>query len=134
MNGSPQPLPPKQTLLLILLPLLGTFIALRLYLHLVRVQHVYPGGYLVHHLFMGVVIVVPAALVLAFEVRRRWMAIAARVALGVGCALMLDEMTFLVMTKAGDEDYVSRLSLFGGLGFVLFAVALLWMLYRSQSR
>jgi hypothetical protein len=35
---------PKQTLLLILLPMLGTVLRLRLYLHLVRVQHVYPGG------------------------------------------------------------------------------------------
>ena len=35
-----------QTLLLILLPMLGTVLGLRLYLHLVRVQHVYPGGYL----------------------------------------------------------------------------------------
>jgi hypothetical protein len=34
----------KQTLLLILLPLLGTVLCLRLYLHLVRVQHIYPGG------------------------------------------------------------------------------------------
>src|SRR4051812_32707907 len=71
MNGPRLPLPPKQTLLLILLPMLGTFAGLRLYLHLVRVQHVYPGGYLVHHLFMGVLIVIPAAFVLAFEVRRR---------------------------------------------------------------
>ena len=56
----------KQTLLLILLPMLGTVLCLRLYLHLVRVQHVYPGGYLVHHLFVGVLIELPAAFILAF--------------------------------------------------------------------
>jgi hypothetical protein len=49
----------KQALLLILLPMLGTVLCLRLYLHLVRVQHVYPGGYLVHHLFVGVLIELP---------------------------------------------------------------------------
>jgi hypothetical protein len=55
----------KQTLLLILLPMLGTVLCLRLYLHLVRVQHVSPGGYLVHHLFVGVLIELPAAFILA---------------------------------------------------------------------
>ena len=34
---------PKQTLLLILLPMLTTFVVQRLYLHLVRVQHFYPA-------------------------------------------------------------------------------------------
>jgi len=61
----------RQTLLLILLPMLGTVLCLRLYLHLVRVQHVYPGGYLVHHLFLGVLIELPAAFILAFGARGR---------------------------------------------------------------
>jgi len=61
----------KQTLLLILLPMLGAVFCLRLYLHLVRVQHVYPGGYLVHHLFVGVLIELPAAFILAFGARNR---------------------------------------------------------------
>jgi hypothetical protein len=46
MNQNQEPLPAKQTLLFILVPMLATFVALRLYLHLVRVQHLHPGGYL----------------------------------------------------------------------------------------
>ena len=61
MSDTTQQLPPKYTLLLILLPLLGTFACQRLYLHLVRVQHVYPGGHRLHHLFVGVLIVILAA-------------------------------------------------------------------------
>jgi hypothetical protein len=76
----------KQTLLLILLPMLGTVFCLRLYLHLVRVQHFYPGGYLVHHLFLGVLIELPAAFVLAFGVRGRAAAFFALAALGVWVA------------------------------------------------
>ena len=133
MSDSHQPLSSKQTLILILVPMLGTFLSMRLYLHLVGVQHVYPGGYLLHHLFTGVVITIPAAFLLAFEVRHRSMAIAARIALGVGSAMILDEIVFLVMTKASDADYVSRLSLWGGLGFITFATILLCFVYRAQK-
>ncbi len=118
----------KQTLLLILLSMVGTVLCLRLYLHLVRVQHVYPGGYLVHHLFLGVLIVIPAAFVLAFRARH-W---AALVALGVGSGLILDEMTYLVATKASDRDYVSRVSLGGSMGFVSLAAILLVGIYWAR--
>ena len=130
MNHDRRQIPPQQTLLLILIPLLATFAGLRLYLHLAGVQHVYPGGYLVHHLFTGVLIVIPASFLLAFETRHRRMAL---VALGTGSAMVLDEITYLVMTKASDADYTSNTSLYGGAGFVMLAVLLLlWLLRRSR--
>src|SRR3954468_17099213 len=132
MNDPHQPLSAKQTLLLILVPLLGTFACQRLYLHLVRVQHIYPGGYLVHHLFFGVLMVVPAAFLLAFGARGRFLAIAVRVALGIGSAMILDEIAYLVVTKATDQDYVSRVSLCGAIAFISVAVVFLWTLYKSQ--
>jgi hypothetical protein len=132
MSDTHQQLRPKQTLLLIRLPLLGTFMCQRLYLHLVRVQHIYPGGYLVHHLFVGVMILIPAAFLLAFGTRRRSLAILSRVALGIGSAMILDEVTYLVVTKATDADYVSHTSLYGAIGFISLAVILLLALYRSH--
>ncbi len=123
-------LPPKQTLLLILLPMLATFTCQRLYLHLRGVRHLYPGGYLVHHLFFGVLIELPAAFVLAFAPRNRRVTPAALVALGIGSAMILDEVTYLVATKATDEDYVSRVSLGGATVFISLAVILLLALYR----
>jgi hypothetical protein len=120
------PLPAKQTLLLILLPMLATVISLRLYLHLVHVRHIYPGGYLVHHLFVGLLIQIPAAFLLAFGTRYR---VLARVALGVGTGLILDEFVYLVATKGTDADYVSRLSLGGSIILVSAAVIFLLVLY-----
>ncbi len=114
----------KQTLLLILLPMLGTVLSLRLYLHLVRVQHIYPGGHLVHHLFIGILIELPAAFILA-GARNRAVAFLAPAALGVGSGMILDEMTYLVATKASDQDYVSRVSLGGAIGFLALAAILL---------
>ena len=122
------PLPARQTLLLILLPMLATVFSLRLYLHLVHVRHIYPGGYLVHHLFVGVLILVPAAFLLAFGTRHR----VARVGLGVGTGLILDEVVYLVATQASDADYVSRVSLVGSLILVSLAVILLLGLYARH--
>jgi hypothetical protein len=134
MNNSCATLTSKQTLLLVLFPMLGTFACQRLCLHLGGVRHVYPGGYLVHHLFFGVLIVIPAAFMLAFGVRRRWAAIGVRVALGMGSAMIFDEIVFLVATRASDEDYISNTSLWGAAGFILFGVILLGVIYKWQRR
>ena len=126
MKDSHSPLRAKQTLLLILLPMLGTVAVLRLYLHLVQVRHIYPGGYLVHHLFFGVAIVIPTAFVLAFGNRHRALAC---VALGVGAGMVLDEVVYLVATQASDADYVSRTSWLGSMVLVALASVLLVGLY-----
>jgi len=130
MEESRGRLPAKQTLLLILLPMLGTFVCLRVYLHFAGVRHVYPGGALVHHLFFGVGIALPAAFVLAFGGRGRRTAVLTLVALGIGSGMILDEVTYLVLTRASDADYVSRTSLFGAIGFISLAVILLLALYQ----
>ena len=128
------PLPSRQTLKLILLPMLATFAAQRLYLHLVGVQHVRTGGLIIHHLFFGVMMVIPAAFVLAFGPRSRRSAVLSRIVLGVGSAMVLDEMVYLVATQASDSDYVSGLSLKGALVFISLATALLLALHRWCRR
>jgi hypothetical protein len=110
--------------------MLATFVCLRLYLHFVHVRHIYPGGYLVHHLFLGVLITVPAAFILAFGARTRLLRFLALAALGIGAALMLDEVTYLVATKSTDQDYVSSISLGGASVLIVLAVVLLFALYK----
>ena len=122
-------LAPKQALLLILLPMLATFLCQRLYLHLIRVQHIFPGGYLLHHLFTGALIVIPSAFILAFGTRNRLLTFLAPVALGIGSAMILDELVYLVATKATDSDYISPLSLWGATIFISVAVLFLLFLY-----
>jgi len=129
MSENRAPQPARQTLLLILLPMLATFVGLRLYLHLVHVQHIYPGGYLVHHLFIGIFILVPAAFLLAFGPRQRPLQVVATVTVGIGSAMILDEFSYMVATKATDQDYVSRVSLFGAIVCISLAVILLLALY-----
>lgn len=125
---------PKKTLNLILIPMLTTFAGQRLYLHLVRVRHIFAGGILVHHLFIGVLMALPAAFVLAFGTRSTLAATGAKVALGIGSAMVLDEITYLVMTQASDADYVSPISLGGAVAFMTLAVVLLVALYRGATK
>ena len=124
----------KQTLLLILLPMLLTFVSQRLYLHLIRVQHIYPGGYLLHHLFTGTLILIPASFILAFGTRNRLLTFAAPMALGIGSAMILDEVIYLVATKATDQDYISPVSLWGATIFISTAVLFLFFLYRCHRQ
>jgi hypothetical protein len=125
-------LAPKQTLILILLPMLATFVGQRLYLHLIRVQHIHAAGYLLHHLFTGTLIVIPSAFVLAFGTRNRLLTFLAPAALGIGSAMILDEVVYLVATKASDNDYISPLSFWGATIFISVAVLLLLFLYRCH--
>ena len=120
----------KQTLLLIVLPMASTFLCLRLYLHLIGVRHVYPGGILVHHLFWGILIELPAAFVLVLGTNNQRVEALATAALGVGSAMILDEVTYLVATKATDADYTSSPSLYGAIVLVSLAVIFLLVLYR----
>jgi len=112
--------------------MLATFLCQRLYLHLVHVQHVYPAGYLVHHLFIGVLIEIPAAFILAFGTSNRLLARAAPVALGIGSAMVLDEIAYLVATKASDADYISSISLYGAIILISLATTFLFFLYRCH--
>jgi len=130
MGRTQTPLSAKQTLLLILLPMLATVLCHRLYLHLVRVQHIYPAGYLLHHLYTGALIEIPAAFVLAFGTRNRLVASVALAALGIGSGMVLDEVVYLVATQASDDDYVSAVSLIGSIVFTGLATMLLLVLYR----
>ncbi len=123
----------RQTLWLILVPMLATFAGQRLFLHLVGVHHVRTGGLIIHHLFFGVGLVIPAAFVLAFGVRHRLVAMLTRVALGIGSAMVLDEIVYLVATQASDGDYVFALSLKGALVFMTLGVLLLLGLYWRRQ-
>lgn len=110
--------------------MVGTFLCQRLYLHILGVHHVHAGRLLIHHLFFGVMIVIPAALVIAFDSRNRTVAVMSRAALGIGSAMVLDEVVYLVATQASDKDYVSPLSLWGAIVLISLATLLLLILFR----
>jgi hypothetical protein len=120
---------PLRTLFLILLPMLATFIGQRLYLHLVNPNaDLFIFGHNVHHLFTGAVIAIPAALVIAFVPQASWARWIALIALGVGSAMVLDQIVFLIATDGSNASYLKPVSLWGAIILVGLAVILLLVL------
>ena len=64
---------PKKRLLFILIPLWLTFITQRTILHHSPPDtHVFVSGFLVHHLFWGLLFLIPTAYLLAMGIRSSW--------------------------------------------------------------
>lgn len=123
----------RGTFWIILVSMLLAVVGLRLYLYVFGINHVYIAGHIVRHLFSGALLTIVAAFGLAFEPRRRGLAIGARAALGVGSALVLDEIVFLIATSASKEEYFSRASLLGSVLFIVLGAILLYVLYRLKN-
>lgn len=130
----PNPDPPLRTLLLILVPLLVTFIGQRLFLHLVNPHSdLFIAGHNVHHLFVGALLAVPAAFVIAFVPQASWVRWMAHIALGVGSAMVLDQIVFLITTDGSNASYLKPISLWGAIVLETLAVALLLVLCLIQA-
>src|SRR5262245_5761305 len=109
----------KSTLLFILIPMLATFLVLRLYLHLVNPNtDLYVAGYSVHHLFTGTLIEITAAFILAFGVHRCVFRQMTLMALGVGSAMVLDEVIYLITTDGTNLSYVTPISLWAAVTII----------------
>ncbi len=120
---------PTMTLLLILVPLLLTEIGQRLYLHLVNPDaDIYVAGYNLHHLYTGALIEIPAAFILAFGAAPAVRA-GALIALGVGSAMVLDQVVFLITTDGSNRSYLTPVSLWGAVVLEGLAVVLLVVLW-----
>jgi hypothetical protein len=132
MNESGKPGTP---LGFILLPMLSTFAIQRIILHHSSPEtHVFVAGYLVHHLFWGFLIQFPAACLLAFGGGGPRTRKVSWVALGVGSAMILDEVVFLIATDGSGRAYRSPVSLWGAAILVLIASLLLLSLHRLTAR
>jgi hypothetical protein len=121
---------PLGTLLLVLVPMLVTAVGQRLYLHLVNPDaDVFLFGYNVHHLYTGTVLVIPAAFVLAFEIRAPWVRGIALVVLGIGSAMVLDQVVYLITTDGSNASYLKPVSLWGAVVLIGLATVLLLVLF-----
>ena len=121
---------PATTLLFILVPLAATFIGQRLYLHLINHNaDLYLFGHNVHHLFVGAVMAIPAAFVLAFQPETPWLRLTALAVLGSGSSMVLDEVIFLVATDGSNDSYIKPVSLWGAVFMHALALGLLLLLY-----
>jgi hypothetical protein len=116
----------RETALLILIALLGTFIPQRLYLHLVNPNaDAFLFGYNIHHLYTGAVIEIPAAILLALRIGNLWTRRIAAIAFGSGTAMVLDEVVYLITTDGSNQAYLTPVSMWGAV--VLVGTASLYL-------
>lgn len=124
---------PDRTLRLLLVPLIGSVLVLRLYLHLVNEDtDLIVLGHEVHHLFTGILIALPAAFALAFGVATPRAHDVATVALSIGSGLILDEFVFLIATPGTNAAYVQNTSVVGAVVCIALAAGLILALARAR--
>ena len=113
----------RRRLRLFLLALVLPFGLFRLLLHASPESNFNVGGYNVHHLFTGLLLITAGGVPLA--VRRgpeRLLDVCAGV-FGVGLSLALDEWVYLIVTDGSDASYLLPVSLWGGVVMVGSACA-----------
>lgn len=112
----------REAALWIMAALLATFVSQRLYLHLVDPNSdFFIVGFNIHHLFTGALIEIPAAIVLAVGVRITWARRLALASFGIGSAMVLDEVVYLVTTDGSNAAYLTPISLWGAITLVSLA-------------
>jgi hypothetical protein len=101
----------------------ATFIVMRAYLHLSPNTDLNVGGYNIHHLFTGLVLLTAGAIpAILLPATHRW-SLPAIALFGVGLALALDEWLYLIVTDGTNASYITPVSFVGGFIGVTAAIA-----------
>lgn len=116
---------------LILVSVLLTFVAVRLALWRSPDSDFDVAGYNIHHLFTGVVLMTVAGVPLILRAGRSGWLDAACGAFGVGLALALDEVVYLIATDGSNASYLLPVSFWGGV--IVVGLGLLWVLVVGWS-
>jgi hypothetical protein len=100
--------------LALLASMAGTFVLLRIWLSFSPNTDFNVAGYNIHHLFTGLVLVslgaVPLAVLEGRNPVRSW----ARVVMGIGLGMALDEWVYLIATDGTNASYLLPVSFWGG--------------------
>ncbi|HWM89177.1 MAG TPA: hypothetical protein VN493_00270 [Thermoanaerobaculia bacterium] len=113
----------RRNALLLLASVLVTFVALRVSLHLSPDSDFNVGGYNIHHLFTGLLLITIGGVPLAlFRGSTRRMDVALLV-FGAGLAMALDEWVYLIATDGSNASYLLPVSFWGGVVVVGLACA-----------
>jgi hypothetical protein len=95
-----------------------TFIVMRVYLHWSPNTDLNVGGYNIHHLFTGLVLLTLGGVPALLLPSAHRLAPPAVVLFGVGLALALDEWLYLIVTDGTNASYITPVSFWGGLAAV----------------
>ncbi len=127
----------KRRIGLVLGALIVPFVLLRVGLYIDPNADFYVGGYNIHHLYTGLLLITLGGLPLAlFRGASRWLDLAA-IVFGVGLSLALDEWVYLLVTDGSNASYLLPVSFWGGLGMIALAcgyVVVLVIVQRGRTK
>lgn len=111
-----------------------TFVVIRAMLHASPDSDFDIGGYNIHHLFTGLLLIVAGGIPLALFPRSSRLMDAAAVVFGIGLSLALDEWVYLIATDGTNASYLLPVSLRGGIVMVALAVIYVGVLYIVSGK
>ena len=114
-------LDPGRRAALLTVSIVATFAATRAYLHMFPNTDLIVGGYGIHHLFSGLILVTFGGIAAVLLPPSSALATIAVAAFGAGLSLALDEWLYLIVTDGTNQSYLLPVSFWGGL--VAVAVA-----------
>lgn len=118
----------KTRVIAFLLSLWGTFLLFRIALYLMPFNNFDLLGYNIHHIFTGSIILMISIVAFVFEFKKLIFVVLA----GIGSALILDEVVYLITTAGTDLDYLKPISWIGAL--ILMTLMTLSILLLSFFR
>lgn len=119
----------------LIVSMLVTFLALRGYLHAFPNQDMNIGGFNIHHLFTGLLLVTAGGIPLVVLNGTGRLLDFATIVFGAGLAMALDEWVYLIVTDGSNASYLLPVSLWGGIGFVGAAlIYTAWLAKAAQNR
>lgn len=114
--------------------MLLTFAAFRAYLHFSPNTDFNVGPYNIHHLYIGLLLILLGGVPLAiFQGQRRVLDLAT-IVFGVGLSMALDEWVFLITTDGTNASYLLPISFWGGASMVALACAYTVALYLCSPK
>jgi len=115
----------------LIVSMLVTFLVLRGYLHTFPNQDMNVGGFNIHHLFTGLLLITLGGIPLGVLNGSGRALDIATVMFGVGLTMALDEWLYLIVTDGSNASYLLPVSFWGGIGFVGAALIYAALLSRA---
>ena len=123
---------PRRRALLLAASLVATFVVIRAAM-LVRPNADFDvGGYNIHHLFTGLLLVVVCGVPLVVAPDEGRVGDVLTAGFGVGLSLALDEWVYLIATDGSNAAYLTRVSLVGGI--VMVGAAAAYAILSARAR
>lgn len=125
----------KRRAILLLIFLLVPFLAFRVTLHVSPHTNLTIGAYNIHHLFIGLLLIVLGGLPLVVLRGGGAVLDVATAIFAAGMSLALDEWVYLITTDGSDASYLLPISLWGGITLISTAciyVLALFLVARSR--